>query len=218
MIYILQNLSGIAVIAAGLGLLIVLVFSLTLHEYSHAYIAYKNGDMTAKAMGRLTVNPVVHMDLIGMFCCFFCGFGWAKPVPINPAMFRNYKKGMILTSLAGVIMNLILAFIGAGFYYLCLKFITVVNFWTLFVLYTSYFWYVINLSLFVFNLLPVYPLDGFKIIETCTKYDNKFIVFMRSYGGLLLLAVVLLCGAWLSKLITWVGYPISAFWELVFGI
>lgn len=215
MLFILKNLSGISVLAAGLGLIIVLILSLSLHEFAHAYIAYKNGDMTAKAMGRLTMNPIVHMDPVGLFCCFFCGFGWAKPVPVNPHMFRNYKRGMILTSLAGVTTNLILAFVGAGFYYLCIRFFTVANFWTLFATYTCYFWYILNLSLFVFNLLPVYPLDGFQVIEACTKYDNKFIVFMKKYGGLLLLAFVLLCGTWLSWLIQWIGYPISAFWEWV---
>lgn len=215
MLFILQNLSGIAILAAGLALIIVLILSLTLHEFAHAYIAYKNGDLTAKNAGRLTVNPLAHMDPIGMFCCFFCGFGWAKPVPINPNMFRNYKRGMILTSLAGVVTNLILAFFGAGFFFLCMRFITVANFGTIFVTYLFYFMYSINLSLFVFNLLPIYPLDGFKVIEACTKYNNKYVDFMKRYGTLILLVVVLLCGNWVSKLMEWVGYPITAFWNWV---
>ncbi len=215
MLYIIRNLSGISILAAGLGLMIVLVISLTMHEYAHAFIANKNGDPTAKMMGRLTVNPIAHMDLIGFICCFFCGFGWAKPVPINPTMFRNYKKGMILTSLAGVMTNLIFAFVGCGFYYLCVRFFTVVNFGTLFLVYLFYFMYIINLSLFVFNLLPVYPLDGFKIIEACSKYENKFVSFMRQYGSWILIAVVVLCGNWVSWLMQWIGYPITAFWNWI---
>src|SRR4030043_453424 len=95
-----------------------LVMGVILHEYAHGYIAYRNGDPTAKNMGRLTLNPVAHIDLFGSiilpaFLIFFNSgiiFGYARPVPINPSYFRNYRRGLLFTSLAGLIVNLIVAF------------------------------------------------------------------------------------------------------------
>ena len=90
----------------------IVMISLSVHEAAHAYIAYKMGDPTARNLGRLTINPMKHLDLVGSLMMLFVGYGWAKPVPINTRYFKNPKKGMALTALAGPVSNLILAFIG----------------------------------------------------------------------------------------------------------
>ena len=84
---------------------------LSLHEFSHAFIAYKCGDVTPKMNGRLTINPLAHFDILGLVLFAFAGFGWAKPVPINPFNFRHYKRGLAFTAIAGVVMNYLTAFL-----------------------------------------------------------------------------------------------------------
>ena len=127
--------------------------ALIIHEFSHAYVAYKLGDPTPKAMGRLTLNPLAHLDLVGTLAIFLIGFGWAKPVPINPYNFKNIRRDTALVSLAGPGANFILAIIGLFILYL------IGNNWFLepFIL--------INIVLGTFNLIPLGPLDGFKILS-----------------------------------------------------
>ena len=100
------------ILAQFLAVMVVITF----HEFAHAYVAYKCGDTTPKMQGRVSLNPFEHIDPIGIICCAFFGFGWARPVPINPGNFRNVKKGTAWTSAAGVILNLILSFVGCGLY------------------------------------------------------------------------------------------------------
>lgn len=215
MLNFINDLSGTEIISAGLALILVLVISLSLHEFGHAFVAYKQGDMTPKIMGRVTLNPLAHIDPIGFVCCALFGFGWAKPVEINPIKFRNYKKGLFLTSIAGVTINIILAFLGCGIYYICLRFLPLTNGFNLFLLYFGMFMYTINLSLFVFNLLPVYPLDGFNCIAALTKYDNKFVNFMRKYGTLILIIVLIFGDILLFQLVQWIGTPLEMLWRLI---
>lgn len=176
----------------ALAYLFVIVAALMLHELSHGLVAYWCGDRTAKEQGRLSLNPFKHLDLWGSLSFLFVGFGWAKPVPINPLNFRNYKKSMALVSLSGVLTNLVLAFFAVPFYKLCVYagFGVSTNAGQLFLYYLTMFMIVINISLAVFNLLPIYPLDGFNFINTFLKYDNKFSNFMIKYGGIILIVLV----------------------------
>lgn len=198
----------------AIAYLIVILLSLSLHEFSHALAAHKNGDSTPKSTGRLTINPLNHVDLIGMICCLFLGFGWARPVQINPSNFRNVKRGIIWTSISGVLMNLFLAFIGYGFYMFILK-INSSNVFVEFLELLFYYMFFINLSLAVFNFLPIYPLDGFKFVEAITKYNNSYVEFMRKYGYIVLIVLLIFFDNILVKLITLVSHPIVWFWNLI---
>ena len=184
------NLPGIEMLMLALAYVLAIVFSLMMHELAHGLVAYWCGDKTAKEQGRLSLNPFKHLDLWGSLSFLFVGFGWAKPVPINPLNFRNYKKSMALVSLAGIITNLILAFFAVPFFKLCAGFASSTNAGKLFLYYLTMFLILINISLAIFNLLPIYPLDGFNFINTFLKYDNKFSNFMIKYGGIILIVLV----------------------------
>ena len=167
------------------------LISLTVHEYSHGLIAYKLGDPTAKDSRRLSLNPLRHIDPIGFIMMLLVGFGWAKPVPVNPLYFKNPKKGMMFTALAGPVSNLILSFITA-FIALFLQYaynITLSNalgyiyyFFTLMTL--------INIGLAVFNLIPVHPLDGSRILSYFLP--NSFSNFFYKYGNYVYIAFFVL--------------------------
>ena len=184
------NLPGIEMLMLALAYVLAIVFALMMHELAHGLAAYWCGDKTAKEQGRLSLNPFKHLDLWGSLSFLFVGFGWAKPVPINPLNFRNYKKSMALVSLAGIITNLILAFFAVPFFKLCAGFASSTNAGKLFLYYLTMFLILINISLAIFNLLPIYPLDGFNFINTFLKYDNKFSNFMVKYGGITLIVLV----------------------------
>ena len=175
MIDLIGTLEGEEWLYYGFSFLIVIILAFTFHEFAHAFVAYKQGDLTPKAQGRVSLNPLKHIDPVGFALCFLFGIGWAKPVQINPLKFKSYRKGMIKVSIAGVIANLIMAFIGCGcatamgmFSGFANKFV-----FFLFVLFTTMF--NVNIALFVFNLLPVPPLDGFNIVLALSKTENKYI-------------------------------------------
>ena len=105
-----------------LATFLAVVAVLTLHEFAHAFVAYKCGDPTAKWAGRMTLNPVKHFDSVGLVCFVFVGFGWAKPVPVNEANFRKYRSGCFWTSAAGVITNYLSAFLFYPLFILALRF------------------------------------------------------------------------------------------------
>jgi len=166
------------------------VIGLTVHEFSHAYAAYKLGDSTAKKEGRLTLNPLKHIDWLGFFLIIIAGFGWAKPVSFNPNNLKNKHRDEIIISVAGPISNFILAIL----------FFVIAR-----VLYsTSYFqtsgleiinlimtWGIINFSLFVFNLIPIPPLDGSHIYLTYLKEINpKLMTNMYKWGTLGLILII----------------------------
>ena len=101
------------------------IFVLAPHEWGHAFVATKCGDGTPAAYGRLTLNPIKHLDPVGFICCALVGFGWAKPVPINPMNFKNYRRGLFLTAIAGVAVNYIVAFFAYLLYVLFVRFVLV---------------------------------------------------------------------------------------------
>lgn len=152
--------------------------TLPVHEFAHAWSANRLGDPTARLSGRLTLNPMKHLDLIGSVLIFLTGFGWAKPVPVNQNNFRNPKKGMALTALAGPVSNLIMAFVFMFFMQFFGQFHNMAAaILLLFFRYAA----LVNIHLAVFNLLPVPPLDGSRIFWAVLpdKYYWKVMQYER---------------------------------------
>ena len=191
MISLLRNFTGTDLIIAGIAMLLTLIISLSMHELAHAFVAYKNGDDTAKIMGRLTLNPIAHLDPMGLLFCIIFGFGWAKPVPVNPLKFKKYRSGMAWVSVAGVITNYILAFFSYLGYVLCVRFVVNYNYFFIFLELFFYLMFSLNIMLFVFNLLPLYPLDGFNLVNSFTRENNKFINFAKEKGPITLLCILI---------------------------
>lgn len=154
------------------------------HEMAHGYAAYLCGDETAKNDGRLSLNPLHHLDPIGTICLIFFKFGWAKPVMINPNNFRDRKKGTFFVSIAGVLTNFILAIIAV----IIMKYIRLSDF--VFELFMNIFWF--NIVLGVFNLIPIPPLDGSKLLFSFLppKYEYYLIKYEK-YGYILLLLLIM---------------------------
>lgn len=170
------------IIIVGIRLMIIFTI-MPIHEFAHAYAAKKMGDNTALMFGRLTLNPLAHIDPIGAILLLLCGFGWAKPVPINPLHFKKYNKGIAITAFAGPLSNLICAAIGL--------FVSKILVCVFAVTYSEALYFIIfaleqfisiNLALAVFNLLPIPPLDGSKIIDCFLPYKVKsFIAKNQTY-------------------------------------
>lgn len=183
-----------------------LLLALTLHEYSHGVIAYSLGDPTAKMAGRLTMNPLHHLDPIGTIAFFFIKFGWAKPVPVNPAHFKNPRKDMLWVALAGPASNLFLAIISAILTKAVLFIASVapasallaavlIPFYKMLV---ASVW--INLVLAIFNFLPIPPLDGSRILSGILPEEmSQSIASIEQYGFIIIL--LLAFSGILSKLI-----------------
>ena len=166
-----------------------LVFSLSFHEFAHAWMAYRLGDNTAARLGRLTLNPIAHLDPVGSLALLLMGFGWAKPVPVDSRYLENPKQDMVKVAAAGPISNIILA-VGAALT-LRLLFSTDLftdNIKTFFIIFMQ-----INITLAVFNLLPVSPLDGSQILTPfLEKYFGSDVVWkMQVYGPRFLFFIII---------------------------
>ncbi len=164
---------------------------ITLHELSHGYVAYRLGDTTARDAGRLTLNPIRHIDPLGLLMMAVFKFGWAKPVPVNMYRFENPKRGMALTALAGPAMNLLIGAVFMflyGLLYVPLTRSSGAGQWFLEMIYLTAY---ISLAFMVFNILPISPLDGSKILYSFLP-DRAYDALMRyeRFGMLLLLALV----------------------------
>lgn len=172
--------------------IVVLLIAFTVHEFSHAYVAYKFGDPTAKNQGRVTLNPLVHLDPIGTLLILIVGFGWARPVPVNRFHFKNPRLAGILVSLAGPLSNLLVAIIGYAIWYGLLASGLGPNDMPFFV--EPFFTMLVHLNivLFVFNLIPLPPLDGYRIVEDLVSVDIRAkMTQYEQYGSLIFLVLVI---------------------------
>lgn len=167
-------------------MLLLVVFPV--HEMAHGFAAYLLGDKTAKYQGRLTMNPLAHMDPFGSLMMLLVGVGYAKPVPVNPYNFKNRKAGMALTALAGPLSNLLMAILSVGLYRVLIIFVS--DGWTLTLLRMGLveLFASINISLAMFNLLPIPPLDGFRIISYVLP--DKWVFMVNRYQQVITLVVL----------------------------
>jgi len=209
------------------NIVLLLVFALAvmiamvLHELAHALVAYKMGDQTARAAGRLTLNPAKHIDPLGLLSFCLAGFGWAKPVPVNPFNYRNFRRGNFLVSIAGILTNLVLAIFASLCLYLIWKYqgAHVESNLGFFALYQFFFYLTImNIFLMIFNLLPIFPLDGFNMLVSLTKPTNRYMNFMRANSMAVLMVVMLILI--FTQVFANIGFYIANglldFWGLIF--
>lgn len=165
---------------------------ITLHELSHGFVAYKLGDNTAKNMGRLTLNPIKHIDIFGLIMMVVLKFGWAKPVPVNMRNFKNPKRDMAITALAGPLSNVLICCVVLFIYGLVYLPCNLAG--TEFagsLLYAVYITAYLSIALAIFNILPIPPLDGSKVLFSLMS-DESYMKLMRyeRYGMLLLLVLI----------------------------
>ncbi len=219
-------------LARFIAVIVIVIF----HEWAHAFAAYRCGDSTAKDAGRMTLNPAKHFDPLGIAAFVFVGFGWANPVPINPNNFNNRQSGALWTASAGVLANYIMAFI---FYPLLALYIAYVLpalngvYAGYFLLWLLQFLFSYSLSFCAFNLIPLYPLDGFRIIEATDTKRGKAYWFMRQYGYYILLGLMVISMlasyipvfAYIDILsymrafaVNILGKPITLFWDWILGL
>ncbi len=204
---------------------IVLFTAISFHEYAHGLVAYKLGDPTAKNMGRLTLNPISHFDPLGALLMVICGFGWAKPVPINPYYFKEPKKDMALVAFAGPLANILLAFIFCTvlpiYRVVIVKYAlwdnAVFNFIDTLILSGAS----LNISFAIFNLIPFPPLDGSKILFSVLPNEtyNKILTYEK-YGTIILLIASV--SGFLGKILSYVSDPIFKLFNMwcnfIFGL
>ncbi len=228
------------------------LIALTVHEYCHGYAAYRLGDDTAKNYGRLTLNPIKHLDPIGTICLVLFHFGWAKPVPINPRNFKNPKRDFAITASAGPISNLILGFFSAFVYLLVFALVKDIAFESKSFAYYAilntinflYAFHVINIGLGLFNLLPIPPFDGSRLLNVILPTEVYFKIMRHErkiYYGILAwllvgdivahavrmipivsssellytLAGVFSLSGMLGAVIEWVSHAMMSFWQLI---
>ena len=212
-----------------------LMLGIILHEVAHGWAALKRGDPTAAMLGRLTLNPIKHIDIVGLIMLVTLHFGWAKPVPVNPGNFKKYRSGCFWTSAAGVIVNYLSAFLFYPLLCVVVSYMPQIPFFYEFLRYLTGFLFAYSLSFFVFNLLPLYPLDGFRILDAALRRKGKVYDFLYRYGQIILLALIaesFLCDifvrfgvwqmdnfnilGWFMRFATqYLGWPITALWGLI---
>jgi len=164
-----------------------LLIALTVHEYAHARAAVTLGDPTPRLLGRLTLNPVAHLDPIGLIMLWLFKFGWAKPVPINPSYFKNYRQDMLIVSLAGPASNMLLALLTAFLIGILAKMQLLNGSWIK-VLWMTYSY---NIVLAIFNLIPIPPLDGSKILASILPgQQGRIFDQIEQYGPFILMGLV----------------------------
>jgi Zn-dependent protease len=197
-----------------------ILLALTFHEYAHGYVANKYGDDTAKRSGRLTLNPLAHLDPLGTIMIFLVHFGWAKPVPVNPYRLRNPKRDMLWISAAGPLANMVLALLSG----MLLRLVfavggaphehSIVGLLIVMVIMSLQ----INLALAIFNVLPIAPLDGSKILAGLlpAKHEGK-VYFLERYGPLILIGLIIFGRATGVPILGSVIWPFVGFFSKIFA-
>lgn len=214
------------VIAEILAVLVIIFLILPFHEWAHAQTAYLLGDKGIKQRGRLSLNPLSHIDPVGALAMLFIGFGWAKPVPVDARYFKNPKVGMAITAFMGPVANLIAALAGLFVFHTlwCIvpTFFTAGGFGS-YVLAFLQFYIIVNVNLAVFNLLPIPPLDGSKILFVFLP-DKAVMFFYRYQMFFMIGLIVLLWAGPLSYVLTFLSrgalygiYQFSTLPFLLFG-
>jgi len=186
--------SPLSMLAVFVAFLSALFICMSFHEFAHAHAAVKEGDLTSKALKRYTLAPFAHIDVMGLILLLLFGIGFAKPVPVDSRNFKRGRKSELRVAFAGVLTNLLIGTIA------CFIYVLLVNVWPeLFVkygfiseAYYYFFGYTISLNFMFafFNILPVYPLDGFRVVEACSKTENGFLRFMRVYSFWIILLLL----------------------------
>lgn len=205
------------------------MFAIVCHEVSHGYVAWRFGDPTARMLGRLTLNPLKHIDFIGTLMIFFVGIGWAKPVPVTYENLRNPKQDMILVAAAGPLTNILLASLSALFLRLIVSFGNPDAFGSAFavllepiVLMLAFSVY-INLLLAIFNMIPVPPLDGGRVLSGLLPYrQSLFFARIEPYGMLIIIVLVFFTNIFSTIISPFLSFSIHLFAGpqsgLVFGV
>ena len=170
-----------------LASIVAIAVAISVHEFGHAYSAHLLGDDTAKMYGRMTLNPAKHLDAMGLIAMLIVHIGWAKPVPVNPNNFKNYKVGNIIVSLAGVTANIITAII-------CILINKEINMYAINLIAQYVIMY--NVGFAAFNLLPIPPLDGWGIISSFIPYKYNEIVYKYESMSSIIFLVLIITGAY----------------------
>ncbi len=178
------------------------LIALSLHEFAHGWASYMLGDPTPKAQGRISLNPLHHLDLVGTLLLFFVGFGWAKPVQVDSRYYQNPKSDMVKVALAGPIMNFIVAFIAIFIFEVLYKLDIGINILTGYILLLLQYIAIINIGLGIFNLIPIPPLDGSKVLMAVLPPKSYFSYMKYEQFGMIILIMFIYLGAFDGFLIT----------------
>lgn len=228
---LLQGGDPLEIVIRLLTVIPAVLLALVLHETAHGYVAFRLGDPTAKALGRLTLNPAKHLDLVGTILMLVTGYGWAKPVPVNARYFKNPKKGMALTALAGPVTNLslglVFAFLYALFYVLFYRhyyavaiagstaLLDILAF--MLILFCGNF-AMINVSYAIFNLFPVPPFDGSRVLLLFLPQKWYFAVMRYEKVLMLIVLIGMASGVLWTPIASVIDFVFAAFIDLAFLI
>lgn len=220
MLNFLEAFSGIDLLIILLAYALAVLCAIIPHEVAHGLMAQRCGDDTPRLSGRLTLNPAKHLDLVGTMCLLLVGFGWAKPVPVNINNFKERKKGLFLVSVAGVITNLIIAFFAVALlrltYFIPLQAFNIIglNYVLWFIEYFLMYLAIINISLMIFNLFPIYPLDGFNLVTSLSNNSAKFVAHMQKNALIYSIILIVVCNKILSPIVSLIFNNFLYFWAV----